>query len=136
MNAAAMITVGLLVLAGCSPMPTAPGQRALMLVGNDEKASWDDAGKLVIGAPGKDTVSIVDIGTDPLAPRIVANLPLPNTIIGPPVNLAITPDEHLALVANSMNVVDEGGARKTASSRSAPTTATPAPPTATSTPPA
>ena len=63
-------------------------------------------------AAGKDTVSIIDIGTDPLAPKIVANLPLTNTIIGPPVNLAITPDEGLALVANSMNIVEEGGVLK------------------------
>jgi DNA-binding beta-propeller fold protein YncE len=103
---------GLLLLAACAPMPTATGQRELMLVGNDEKQSWDDAGKPVISAPGKDSLSIIDIGTDPLAPRIIANLPLPNTIIGPPVNLAITPDAGLALVANSMNVVEEGGALK------------------------
>ena len=103
---------GLLLLAACTQMPPATGQRELMLVGNDEKQSWDDAGKPVIGAPGKDSLSIIDIGTDPLAPRIVANLPLPNTIVGPPVNLAITPDGSLALVANSMNVVEEGGARK------------------------
>ena len=107
-----LAAAGLLLLAACAPMPTATGQRELMLVGNDEKQSWDDAGKPVIGAPGKDSLSIIDIGTDPLAPRIVANLPLPNTIVGPPVNLAITPDGSLALVANSMNVVEEGGARK------------------------
>ena len=52
---------------------------------------------------GRDTVSIIDIGTDPLAPRILVNLPLANTIAGPPVNLAITPAEGLALVANSLN---------------------------------
>jgi DNA-binding beta-propeller fold protein YncE len=107
-----LAAAGLLLLAACAPMPTATGQRELMLVGNDEKQSWDDAGKPVISAPGKDSLSIIDIGTDPLAPRIIANLPLPNTIIGPPVNLAITPDAGLALVANSMNVVEEGGALK------------------------
>jgi DNA-binding beta-propeller fold protein YncE len=107
-----LAAAGLLLLAACAPMPTATGQRELMLVGNDEKQSWDDAGKPVISAPGKDSLSIIDIGTDPLAPRIIANLPLPNTIIGPPVNLAITPDAGLALIANSMNVVEEGGALK------------------------
>jgi len=35
-----------------------------------------------------------------------------NTIAGPPTNLAITADEKLALVANSLNVVEEGGVRK------------------------
>ncbi len=99
-------------LAGCAQLPSAPGQRELMIVGNDEKQSWDDAGRVVLGAPGSDSVSIVDIGTDPLAPRILASLPLANTIAGPPVNLAITPDQGLALVANSLDVVEEGGVRK------------------------
>jgi DNA-binding beta-propeller fold protein YncE len=83
----------------------------LMIIGNDEKVMWDDAGKLVVMAPGKDTVSIVDIST-PESPRIVANLPLMNSIFGPPVNLAITPDERLAIVANSVNHVPEGAGGK------------------------
>jgi DNA-binding beta-propeller fold protein YncE len=100
------------VLAGCSTPAPIAGKRQLMIVGNDEKQSWDDAGKGVISAPGRDTVSVIDIGTDPLAPKIIASLPLANTIVGPPTNLAITPDAGLALVANSMNVVQEGGAYK------------------------
>jgi len=104
----AAIVASSLLAAGCAegPRAAAPGQPELMLVGNDEKASWDDAGKLVLGASGKDTVSVVDIGSDPLAPRIVANLPLDNSIFGPPVNLAITPDGSLGLIANSVNIVD------------------------------
>ena len=42
----------------------------------------------------------------------MVSLPLTNTIVGPPVNLAITPDEGLALVANSINVVEEAGVLK------------------------
>lgn len=103
---------GLALLAGCANMTPPPGKRELMLVANDEKQSWDDAGKVILADAGKDTVSIIDIGTDPLAPKIIANLPIPNTIAGPPVNLAITPDEGLALVANSMNMVTEAGVRK------------------------
>ncbi len=86
----------------------------LMIVGNDEKIIWDDAGKPVFMAPGKDTVSIVDIGTNPEAPRIIATIPLMNSIFGPPTNLAITPNEELAIVANSMDWVRDGGAWKAA----------------------
>jgi len=57
-------------------------------------------------------VSIIDIGTDPLAPRILVNLPLTNSIFGPPVNLAITPDESLALVANSVDAEKDGAGWK------------------------
>lgn len=88
-------------LTACAQMGTTPGKRELMVVANDEKVVFDN-GVPVFKAPGKDSVSIVDIGTDPLAPRIVVTLPLMNSIFGPPVNLAITPDERLALVANSM----------------------------------
>jgi len=101
-------------ITACAGMSPSPGKRELMVVGNDEKVGFSDAGTLVFSAPGKDTVSIVDIGTDPLAPKIIANLPLMNSIFGPPVNLAITPDESLALVANSMDWQQAGAAWKPA----------------------
>ena len=83
----------------------------LMIIGNDEKATWDDAGKVVLTAPGKDTVSIVDISKRE-SPRIVSNLPLTNSVFGPPTNLAITPDGRLAIVANSVNNVPDGAGWK------------------------
>ncbi len=102
--------IGLLVVM-LAVLPCA-AHAQLMIVGNDEKVTWDDAGKLVTMAPGKDSVVVVDIGTNPEVPKIIANFPLMNSIFGPPTNLAITPDEHLAIVANSMNWVQEGGAWK------------------------
>jgi DNA-binding beta-propeller fold protein YncE len=104
--------VTLAVLAGCAGMQQAGGKRELMIVGNDEKVTFTETGALAISAPGRDTVSIIDIGTDPLAPRILVNLPLMNSVIGPPVNLVITPDESLALVANSMGVQQDGAGWK------------------------
>jgi DNA-binding beta-propeller fold protein YncE len=86
----------------------------LMIVGNDQKVTWDDAGKQVFSAPGEDSISIVDIGTDPGNPKIIANLALMNSIFGPPTNVAITPDETLAIATNAMNWVEEGGAWKPA----------------------
>src|SRR5690348_8852553 len=85
------------------------GGRAQMLItGNDEKVTFDEnTGKTITHPAGKDTVSIIDIA-DPAKPKILVNLPLMNTITGPPVNLAITPDQHLALVANSLDWVKDG----------------------------
>ena len=100
-----------IVLAGCASAPMT-GKRELMLVANDQKILWDDTGKPLFMAPGKDSVLVVDIGTDPLAPKIVATLPLMNTIFGPPTNLQITPDGKLGLVANSMDWVADGAAWK------------------------
>ena len=91
--------------------PAGSARAQLLITGNDEKVSFDAGGKTVTHPPGKDTVSVIDI-REPTKPRIVANLPLMNTITGPPVNLAITPDEHLALVANSLDWVKDGEAWK------------------------
>ena len=79
-------------------------QAQLLISGNDEKQSWDEAGKPVLSPPGRDTVSVIDIH-DRARPRIVGSLPLMNTVVGPPTNLAITPDQKLALVANSLDWV-------------------------------
>ena len=88
----------------------AMAQAQYLIVGNDEKVAFKD-GKPVLSPPGKDTVSIIDIA-DPAKPRIVVNLPLENSVFGPPTNLAITPDNKLALVANSIDVVKDGDAFK------------------------
>jgi DNA-binding beta-propeller fold protein YncE len=88
-------------------VPAGPIQAQFLITGNDEKVWFDETGKTVNQPPGKDTVSIIDIA-DRTKPRIVANLSLMNSIFGPPVNLAVTPDQHLALVANSLDWVKEG----------------------------
>src|SRR5690349_8574232 len=98
--------------AGALLMPGDATRAQLLITGNDEKVSFDEnTGKTITHPAGKDTVSIIDIA-DPAKPKIVVNLQLMNTITGPPVNLAITPDQHLALVANSLDWVKDGEAWK------------------------
>src|SRR6202011_4916052 len=92
---------------GLAPARAAP----FMIVGNDEKVLWDDAGKPVISPAGKDSVLIVD-PADPMTPKIVATLPLKNSIVGPPVNLDIDPTGSIALVADSVDVIREGDTLK------------------------
>lgn len=101
------------LLAACAntaPMPS--GKPEFMIVGIDSKVTWGDDGKLQLLPPGKDAVAIVDIGTDPAQPKVVASLPLTNSIFGPPTNLAITPDGRLALVANPMDWLPDGAGWK------------------------
>src|SRR3954469_9679902 len=86
---------------------TSAQAKPFMIVGLDEKTSWDADGKVVLSAAGKDQVLIVDLA-DPEDPKIVASLPLKNSIVGPPVNVAIDPTGSVALVADSMNVVKDG----------------------------
>jgi DNA-binding beta-propeller fold protein YncE len=85
--------------------------KPFMIVGNDEKLLWDDDGKPVLSPPGKDSVLIVDLA-NPEDPKIVANLPLKNSIVGPPVNLDIDPSGSIALVADSVDVTKDGDALK------------------------
>jgi DNA-binding beta-propeller fold protein YncE len=70
-----------------------------MIVGNDEKPGWDENGKPKLREPGHDTLSIIDM-SKPEALRIVATIPLANSIVGPPTNLAVSPSRDIALVAN------------------------------------
>jgi DNA-binding beta-propeller fold protein YncE len=85
--------------------------KPFMIVGNDEKVWWDDDGKTILSAPGKDTVLIVDLA-DPESPKIVATLPMKNSIVGPPVNVDIDPSGAIALVADSVDIVKDGDALK------------------------
>jgi DNA-binding beta-propeller fold protein YncE len=103
----------LLSIAVASMLASAAQAAPYMIVGNDEKLIWDDEGKAVLSAPGRDSVLIVDLA-EPEAPRIVANLPVKNSVAGPPVNVAITPDGSLALVSDSVDVAKEGEALKQA----------------------
>src|SRR6185437_14110919 len=95
-------------LAAAAVALLAQGAAAQLLIsGNDEKVSFDPDGQRLVHPPGKDSVSVIDI-TDRAKPKIIANLPIMNTIVGPPVNLAITPNGRLALVANSLDWVADG----------------------------
>src|SRR5271156_3714578 len=85
--------------------------KPFMIVGIDEKVTRDDEGKTILSAPGKDSVLIVDLA-NPEDPKIVATLPLENSVVGPPVNLDIDPTGSVALVADSVDVVKDGDALK------------------------
>ena len=82
-----------------------------LIVGDDEKLLWDDNGKPVVSPAGKDAVLIIDLA-NPAKPNIVANLPLKNSVVGPPVNLDIDPSGSVALVADSIDVTKDGDALK------------------------
>src|SRR5580704_9077471 len=85
--------------------------KPFMIVGLDEKILWDDDGKPILAADGKDQVLIVDLA-DPESPKIVASLPLKNSVVGPPVNLDIDPSGTVALVSDSIDNTKDGDALK------------------------
>jgi len=95
----------------CSASLNLASAKPFMIVGTDEKVWWDDDGKTILSAPGKDQVLIVDLA-DPENPKIAASLPLKNSIVGPPVNLDIDPTGSVALVADSVDIVKDGDTLK------------------------
>jgi DNA-binding beta-propeller fold protein YncE len=69
---------------------------------NDNKVALVQGTVKVVANPPPDTVTLLDLGTSP--PRVLAEIEAPGSVVGPPFSVAITPDEHLALVTSSMKV--------------------------------
>ena len=73
----------------------------VIIAGNDNKALVVD-GKLQIDPQGVQSVSIIDLSPD--GPTLRATVEVPNSIFGPPTNLAVTADNRLALVAEAVMI--------------------------------
>ena len=107
MRLSALVVTLLAGVAGCVLTP-AFGQT--LIVGNDEKNGIENH-KPIVREPGHDTLSVIDL-SNPGAPRISATIPLMNSVVGPPTNLAIVPSGDIALVANSVAPEVEGWSHK------------------------
>jgi DNA-binding beta-propeller fold protein YncE len=81
---------------------TTPARAQLMLSGNENKVDLTTGLIRVIPATAPDSISILDFSTFP--PKMQQVDDVPNTVIGPPSNIAITPDRSLALIADSVKV--------------------------------
>ena len=103
MNTWNRVWVGMALAAAAST----PAAADLMVAGIDNKVGFDGASVRFL-APGNDVVSVIDFSGDREAPRVVANLPLANSVFGPPTNVAIVPDETLALATNAMTWTPDG----------------------------
>ena len=74
----------------------------IMAVGIDRKFAYDDKAIRQALEPGHDEVMFFDI-RDPASPRIVGSVQLENSILGPPTNVAVVPDQSIALIANAVH---------------------------------
>lgn len=98
--------LGVVVLAAVLFVAMAPALTCAqyIITGNDNKALVED-GQLVIRPQGKQSVSLIDISG--MTPLVKVSLPIPNSIFGPPTNLAISPDDTLALVAEAVKLKED-----------------------------
>ena len=69
---------------------------------NDGKAILVNGVATVPESPIDDTVTIINLGVSP--PKIFAELKAPSSVVGPPQNVAVAPDESYALVASNMKL--------------------------------
>jgi DNA-binding beta-propeller fold protein YncE len=90
--AALLLAVGVAVAA----------EAQLAVSANDSKVMLVNGVVRVVKSPPPDTATVIDLGTFP--PRIVIELNVPASAVGPPLSVAVTPDESLALVTASMRV--------------------------------
>lgn len=82
----------------------------LMIVGNDEKMTWNEEGQLIKRPTDKnDNIMIFDLKSNPTSPKLIGKLNLVNSIFGPPSNIAVSSDEKFAYVANSLNWIQKDG---------------------------
>ena len=74
----------------------------LLVSANDGKMVMDDGTAKVRKEPLPDTVAIIELSGG--APRIVAEVPAPASVVGPPSSVAVASDESFALVTGAMKV--------------------------------
>ena len=88
---------------------TSPAGAQIAVSANDNKVVNINGTVTVVQNPPPDTVAILDLSSSP--PRVVAQTQAPVSVVGPPLSVALTPDESLALVTAS-NKIDPGDPTK------------------------
>ena len=88
----------LLLIAALAPAVSAQ----IAVSGNDNKVLLVNGVVTVVANPPSDTVSIIDLKASP--PRVVGEVAAPVSVVGPPLSIAVTPDEGLAIVTASNKV--------------------------------
>jgi DNA-binding beta-propeller fold protein YncE len=74
----------------------------IVVSGNENKIDLTSGTPKVISPTGPDSISILDFAKFP--PSVEHVIDVPNSVVGPPSNIAITKDRKLALIANSLKI--------------------------------
>lgn len=80
----------------------ARAEAQIAISANDNKLVLVNGTVTVAQSPAPDTITVIDLGVSP--PRAIAEIPVPASVVGPPLSVAITPDERLALVSSAMKI--------------------------------
>jgi WD40 repeat protein len=90
-----------LTLAPIALLASVAGAQMALSANDNKVVNENGVVKVVPNAP-PDTVAIIDLKASP--PRVVAEVQAPVSVVGPPLSIAVTPDESLALVTASNKV--------------------------------
>jgi DNA-binding beta-propeller fold protein YncE len=93
----------------------APAHAEIAVSANDNKVVNINGKVTVVANPPSDTLAIIDLKASP--PRVIGEVNAPVSVAGPPLSVAITPDESLALVTASQKVDPADPTKQTADSR-------------------
>jgi DNA-binding beta-propeller fold protein YncE len=102
--------VGALSLAALTSLSSGASSQ-LAVSANDGKAVLIDGVNSVPANPPRDTVMLIDLNAKP--PKVVAELEVPTSVIGPPMSVAVARDESFALVT-AASKIDPADPKKTA----------------------
>src|SRR5262245_2826976 len=86
---------------------TTPAGGPFLVIGADNKTAWEDNGKLILSPPGNDSLMVYDLA-DRENPRLMGQLALENSVIGPPTHVGIHPSGKFALISNPLTNVPDG----------------------------
>src|SRR6266536_5527963 len=89
------VLIGVLLLA---LVPTASAQ--IVISGNENKVDLTSGAPRIIPPLGPDSISILNFSTFPPSVQHISDIP--NSVVGPPSNIAIAPDRRIALISNSL----------------------------------
>ncbi|MBV8192494.1 MAG: YncE family protein [Alphaproteobacteria bacterium] len=88
------------VVCAASGLVTAPLWAQIAVSSNDHKITQDNGVTKALTNPPPDTITIVDLSALPV--KVLGTVSgVPGSVAGPPLSVAVTPDERLALVSSS-----------------------------------
>src|SRR3989441_11314007 len=93
----------------------APASARLAVSVNDNRVMRDSGPVRVVPNAPPAPLSVIDLKSTP--PRVVSEIPVPGSVVGPPFSVAITPDEGLALVTAAMKVDPSDPTKQVADNR-------------------
>ena len=106
MKRSAISLACVLALAACAGQQASESTHGwLAISANDNKAVLRNGVVTVVPNAAPDTVTLIDLRASP--PAVVAEIEAPASVVGPPLSVAVAPDESIALVTAAMRLAGD-----------------------------